>query len=288
MDDGVFIRLADEHFLVNTTSGHADRIAAWLEEWHQCEWPDLDLVLSPVTSQWAVLTLAGPKSRKVLESLPGMIDLSTKNFPHMSFSSGKFEDGTHYRIQRVSFTGEQSYELSVPADRASEFFDRVWQAGEPHDIGLFGAESQMVLRLDKGFLHVGADTDVMTNPFDIGFGRIVANKQGDFIGARSLKRAEDQRADRRQLVGFEIDDGDTTVLAGAHIVTGKGAERRSEGFVTSAFISPTLGKTIGLGLLERGFERKGETIQLYDDDQVVSARIVDTCFYDPDGERMRG
>jgi sarcosine oxidase subunit alpha len=205
----------------------------------------------------------------------------------MSFSSGKFEDGTHYRIQRVSFTGELSYELSVPADRASEFFDRVWQAGEPHGIGLFGAESQMVLRLDKGFLHVGADTDVMTNPFDIGFGRIVENKVGDFIGARSLKRAEDLRADRRQLIGFEIDDGDTTVLAGAHIVTGKGAERRSEGFVTSAFISPTLGKTIGLGLLERGFERKGETIQLYDDDQTVTARIVDTCFYDPDGERMR-
>jgi sarcosine oxidase subunit alpha len=70
-------------------------------------------------------------------------------------------------------------------------------------------------------------------------------------------------------------------------VTGKGEERCSEGFVTSAFISPTLGKTIGLGLLERGFERKGETIQLYDDDQTVTARIVDTCFYDPDGERMR-
>jgi sarcosine oxidase subunit alpha len=288
MDDGVFVRLADEHFLVNTTSAHADRIAAWFEEWHQCEWPDLDLVLSPVTSQWAVLTVAGPKSREVLASLPGMIDLSSKNFPHMSFSSGELEDGTHYRVQRVSFTGEQSYELSVPADRASEFFDRVWQAGEPHGIGLFGAESQMVLRLDKGFLHVGADTDVMTNPFDIGFGRIVENKVGDFIGARSLKRAEDRRSDRRQLIGFEIDDGDTTVLPGAHIVTGKGVERRSEGFVTSAFISPTLGKTIGLGLLERGFERKGETIQLYDDDQTVAARIVDTCFYDPDGERMRG
>jgi len=144
------------------------------------------------------------------------------------------------------------------------------------------------LRLEKGFLHVGADTDGSTNPFDIGFGRIVANKKGDFIGARSLKRAEDKRADRRQLVGFEIVDGDATVVAGAHIVTGSGAERRSEGFVTSACLSPTLGKTIGLGLLERGSQRKGEKIQLYDEGQVVSARIVDACFYDPAGERMRG
>jgi sarcosine oxidase subunit alpha len=288
IDDGVFIRFADEHFLINTTSGHADRIAAWLEEWHQCEWPDLDLVLSPVTSQWAVVTVAGPKAREVLESLPGMLDLSTENLPHMSFATGKFEDGTVYRIQRVSFTGEQSYELNVPADRATDFFERIWQGGEPHDIGLFGAESLMVLRLEKGFLHVGVDTDGSTNPLDIGFARIVANKEGDFIGARSLKRAEDKRADRRQLVGFELDDSDATVLAGAHIVTGNGAERRSEGFVTSACISPTLGKTIGLGLLERGSERGGEKIQLYDDEQVVSARIVDACFYDPDAERMRG
>jgi len=288
IDDGVFVRLADDHFLVNTTSGHADRIAAWLEEWHQCEWPDLDLVMSPVTSQWAVLTVAGPKARAVLESLPGMIDLSTQNFPHMSFASAEFDDGTHYRIQRVSFTGEQSYELNVPANRATEFFDRIWQAGEPHGMGLFGAESQMMLRLDKGFLHVGADTDGSTNPFDIGFGRIVANKKGDFIGARSLKRAEDQRTDRRQLIGFELVDNDATILAGGHIVTGSGADRRSEGFVTSACLSPTLGKTIGLGLLERGFERKGETIQLFDEDKIVSARIVDACFYDPDGERMRG
>ncbi len=288
IDDGVFVRIADEHFLVNTTSGHADRIAAWLEEWHQNQWPDLDLVMSPVTSQWAVLTVAGPKARAVLESLPGMIDLTTENFPHMSFASGEFEDGTRYRIQRVSFTGEQSYELNVPANRAAEFFDRVWAAGEPHGIGLFGAESQMMLRLDKGFLHVGADTDGSTNPFDIGFGRIVANKKSDFIGARSLKRAEDKRTDRRQLVGFELEDNEATVLPGAHIVTGNGANRRSEGFATSACLSPTLGKTIGLGLLERGFERKGETIQLFDEDKIVTARVVDTCFYDPEGERMRG
>ncbi len=245
-------------------------------------------MLSQVTSQWAVAIVAGPQARDVLQSLPGMLDLSTENFPHMNFASGEFEDGTHYRVQRVSFTGEQSYELSVPANRATEFFERIWQAGEAYDIGMFGIEALMFLRMEKGFLHVGVDTDGTTNPFDIGFAGIVANKQGDFIGARSLERAEDKRRDRRQLVGFELDESDATVLAGAHIVTGSGAGQRSEGFVTSACDSPTLGKTIGLALLERGFERKGETIRLFDDGQVVSGRIVDACFFDPDGERMRG
>ena len=153
---------------------------------------------------------------------------------------------------------------------------------------MFGIESLMILRMEKGFLHVGVDTDGSTNPFDIGFGGVVAKQEGDFIGARSLMRAEDKRTDRRQLIGFELDDNDATVLAGAHIVTGPGAGRRSEGFVTSACSSPTLGKTIGLGLLDGGFDRHGETIQLFDDDRVVAARVVEACFYDPDAERMRG
>ena len=288
IDDGVFIRIAEDHFLINPTSGNADRIASWLEEWHQCEWPDLDLVMIPVTAQWAVVTVAGPKARAVLTSLPGMPDLSTTSFPHMSFASGEFDDGTPYRIQRVSFTGEQSYELSVPANRASEFFERIWRAGESHGIGLFGAESLMILRLEKGFLHVGGDTDVTTNPLDIGFGAILANKKGDFVGARSLQRAEDRRVDRRQLIGFEVVDKSTSVLPGAHVVTGNGTSRRSEGFVTSACKSPTLGNTIGLALLERGFERGGEKIVLFDQGKELTATIVDACFYDPQGERMRG
>lgn len=287
-DDGVFIKLADDHFLINTTSAHADRIAAWLEEWHQCEWPELNIVMIPVTSQWAVVNLAGPKARDVLTSLPGMLDLSTEAFPHMSFASGQFGDGTPYRIQRVSFTGEQSYELSVPANKATTYFEQLLEIGQPHDIGLFGAESLTVLRLEKGFLHVGGDTDGVTNPLDVGFGRIIENKKHDFVGARSLKRPEDSRSDRRQLIGFETIDPSATVLPGAHVVTGSGASRRSEGFVTSACMSPTLEKTIGLGLLERGFERKGEEIQIYDEGKLVVGRIVDSCFYDPDGNRMRG
>jgi len=288
IDDGVFVRLAEDHFLINTTSGHADRIAGWLEEWHQCEWPDLDLVMSPVTAQWAVVTVAGPNARALLAELPGMTDLSPDEFPHMSFASGVFDDGTPYRIERVSFTGELSYELNVPANHATDFFERIWRAGEAHGIGLFGAESLMVLRLEKGFLHVGGDTDGSTNPFDVGFGRIVTNKKSDFIGARSLQRAEDKRADRRQLIGFEVANKSATVLSGAHIVTGDGAKQRSEGFVTSACRSPTLGKTIGLGLLERGFERMGEDITLFDEGARVTARIVDATFFDPQGERMRG
>ena len=287
IDDGVFARMAEDHFLVNTTSGNAERIAGWLEEWHQCELFDLRVVLSNVTSQWAVATLAGPRARAVLQSLPGLIDLSTTNFPHMSFAEGRLADGTPYRLQRVSFTGEQSYELSVPSDCAVSILDRLRPVGGSHEVVPIGVEALMVLRTEKGFVHVGVDTDGTTNPLDIGFGAVVERKGRDFIGARSLARPNDRRADRRQLVGFEPLESNASVQAGAHFVTGGNGGRRSEGFVTSACASPTLGRTIGIGLIEGGFGRQGEEVLVYDNGRNIPARIVDPCFYDPSGKRMR-
>ena len=286
IDDGVFVRLADDHFLVNTTSGAADRIAAWLEEWRQCEYPHLQVIINAVTSQWGVITLAGPRARDVLSLLPGVTDLSTGSLPHMSYTDGTLDDGTPYRLQRVSFSGELSYELSVPADVAERYFDTLFQHGQEYDIAPVGIEAILVLRTEKGYLHVGVDTDGMTNPMDIGFGGIVANKGRDFVGARSLSRASDQADDRRHLVGFEV-EGDGHFEAGAHFLAQNGEGRRSAGFVTTAYRSPTLGKLIGLGLLERGRERLGEEVDVFDDGQITKARLVDACFYDPDGERMR-
>ncbi len=293
IDDGVFARLAEDRFLVNTTSGNAERIAAWLEEWRQCEFFDMHLVLSDVTSQWAVATLAGPGARAVLASLPGLIDLSTENLPHMSFAAGRMADGMPYRLQRVSFSGEQSYEFSVPADCAVPIFDRLLSEAALHDVVPIGVEALMVLRTEKGFVHVGVDTDGTTNPLDIGFASVVERKGRDFIGARSLERPNDRRPDRRQLVGFEPVDPQASVEAGAHVVIGNGVAGRregggrSEGFVTSACESPTLGRTICIGLLEGGFERGNEVVNLYDRGRLVPARVVRPCFFDPSGERMR-
>ncbi len=287
IDDGVFVRMGEDHFLVNTTSSNAERIAAWLEEWHQCEFFNMRLVLSNVTSQWAVATLAGPDARAVLQSLPGLIDLSTASFPHMSFAAGRLADGMPYRLQRVSFSGEQSYELSVPSNRSVSIFERLQAAAGPGNLVPIGVEALMVLRTEKGFVHVGVDTDGTTNPLDIGFGPVIDRKRRDFIGARSLERPYDRRADRRQLVGFEPLEQNTSVAAGAHFVTGNRGGRRSEGFVTSACDSPTLGTTIGIGLIEGGFGRKGEEVLVYDNGRDIPARIVDPCFYDPAGERMR-
>lgn len=287
MDDGVFVCMAPEHYLVCTTSGGADRIAAWLDEWQQCEWPDLRVVLLNVTTQWAVLTLAGPRARQLLSSLESGLDFSAAAFPHMSFRAGRLA-GHPVRVQRVSYSGETSYEVSVPAGRARALWETLVAAGEPLGLEPIGVEALMVLRTEKGFLHVGSDTDGTTNPLDVGFGGIIAKKMGDFVGRRSLQRPHDRRPDRRQFVGLEPVSASDRLVAGAHLVGREGGRRRSEGFVTSACLSPTLGRSIGLGLLERGFSRKGETVTVFDEGRTFEARVVDPAFYDPKGERMNG
>jgi sarcosine oxidase subunit alpha len=126
----------------------------------------------------------------------------------------------------------------------------------------------------------------MTNALDVGFAGIVAKKQTDFVGKRSLLRAEDQRKDRRQFVGFEPINENENLQPGAHFVMSNDQGRRSQGIVTSACFSPTLERVIGLGLLERGFERKGETVSVFDNGRTFDVRITDPAFYDPSGENM--
>jgi sarcosine oxidase subunit alpha len=287
LDDGVFVCIAPGHYLICPTSGGAERIAAWLDEWHQCEWPDLRLVISPVTTQWAVCTVTGPRARDVVKSLDCDIDFSPEALPHLAFAQGRWQ-GRPMRVQRVSFSGEMTFEISVPARSAPALFEQVSRAGEPHGIVPFGVEALLLMRTEKGFIHVGVDSDGTTNPVDLGFGAVVARKQGDFVGRRSLARAHDRSEDRRQLVGIEPLNARDVLVAGAHLVETANGKRRSAGFVTSACASPTLGRSIGLALLERGFKRKGESVTVFDAGKEFAARVVAPAFYDPTGERMNG
>jgi sarcosine oxidase subunit alpha len=287
MDDGVFARLDEDHYLITTTAANADQVTAWLDEWHQCEWPDLELVIAPVTTQWAVLTLAGPNARALLCGFECDIDLSADAMPHMSIRAGTLE-GRPVRMQRVSFTGEASYEVGIPADGAEALLEEFTSKGIAHGLTPTGIEAILILRMEKGYLHVGSDTDGTTNPYDVGFGALVEKKQTDYVGKRSLGRSHDVDPDRRRLVGIEAEDGHIAFRAGAHIVSAATGSRRSEGFVTSACVSPTFGKPIGLAMLKRGTERKGEIVHLFDEGRLSRVRIVEPVFYDPGGERLHG
>jgi sarcosine oxidase subunit alpha len=283
IDDGTVARLVGDRFVVTTTSGGASRIALWLEEWRQCEWPDLKVFVTPVTTQWATVALAGPRAREVLARFETDIALDAASFPHMSVREGRLA-GVPVRLYRVSFSGELGFEINVPARYGASLWRELLAVGADFGIVPYGIETLLLLRLEKGFLHVGVDTDGTTAPADIGFGDVAARKKSDFIGKRSLSRADNLRSDRPQLVGLSADD--TKVLvAGAHLRL-PGTSEGSDGWVTSAGVSPALRRPIALALLRGGRARLGETITVHDLDRQCTATVVKPAFYDPEGKRV--
>jgi sarcosine oxidase subunit alpha len=283
IDDGTVGRLGREHFLVTTTSGGASRVAAWLEEWRQCEWPDLQVFVTPVTTQWATFAIAGPRARQLLARFRTDIAFDWRSMPHMSLREGRFA-GVAARLYRVSFSGELGYEINVPARYGAALWTEILKAGADFGVMPYGVETVLLLRLEKGYLHVGVDTDGTTAPADVGWGAVAAKRKTDFIGKRSLARPDNQRADRLQLVG--VTDAEASVLLpGAHLRL-TGTVEGTDGWVTSASHSPALGKTIALALLRGGRARHGEKVTVHDLDRRCEATIVSPTFLDPEGKRL--
>jgi sarcosine oxidase subunit alpha len=283
IDDGTIARLGPGRFVVTTTSGGATRIAAWLEEWRQCEWPQMKVFVVPVTTQWAAIALSGPCARDVLSCFETDIAIDAESLPHMSVREGRFA-GVETRLYRVSFSGELGYEIHVPARYGNALWEALMSAGAGTGIAPYGIETLLLLRLEKGFLHVGVDTDSTSTPADVGWGDVAARKAADFIGKRSLGRTDNRRADRLQLIGLTA-AGPDLLQPGAHLRFA-GTTEGSDGWVTSAAMSPNLDRPIALALLRGGRARLGETVTVHDLDRQGPATVVPTSFYDPEGERL--
>ena len=285
-DDGVTVRLADDHFLMHTTSGGAARVMAWLENWLQTEWPELRVYCNSVTEQWATASISGPKARALLSELCDDVDLSPEAFPFMSLREGTVA-GLAARINRVSFTGESAFEVNVPAHYGLALWEALMEAGDKHGITPFGTETMHVLRAEKGFIIAGQDTDGTMNPFDLGLGGMVAGHK-DFIGKRSMQRPDGQRPDRKHLVGLLTETPDEVLPEGGQIVEqpGQRVPVPMLGHVTSSYWSENLGHSIALALVKGGRERTGGTVYVQLATKAVKCKVVQPQFYDPDGSRM--
>ena len=286
MDDGVSTRLAEDRFYMTTTTGGAANVLSWMEMWAQTEWPQMKVYFTSVTDQWAVMSVAGPNSRKVVEKICSDIDFDAQEFPFMSMREGTAA-GVKARVFRISFSGELAYEISVPANHGRHVWDAVMEAGKEFDITPYGTETMHVLRAEKGFIIVGQDTDGSMTPVDLGMDWVIS-KTKDFLGRRSLNRSDSVRDHRKQLVGLTSKDGKTVLPEGAQLVNDPSAEVPVPmlGHVTSSYYSSVLKKPIAMGVVKGGFSRMGGVIYASTlDGSVVELEITSAVFYDPDGEK---
>ena len=287
-DDGVVARLSEDSFLCHTTSGGADRIHAWMEDWLQCEWWDWKVHVVNLTEQFAQIAVVGPNARKVLEKMGTDIDLSREALPFMDWREGTV-GGVRARVFRISFSGELSYEVAVPASQGQAFWTAVAEAGADFGIMPYGTEALHVMRAEKGFIMIGDETDGTIIPQDLNLHWAISKKKEDFLGKRGMERSNMISPDRWKLVGIEtldgsvLEDGALAPLPG----TNANGQRETQGRITSSYFSPTLGKGIAMALVHRGPDRMGDEIEFQGKGGArVKARIVDPVFYDKDGEKQ--
>ncbi len=285
LDDGVVLRLDAHRWLLSTSTGHADAVNQHMEKLLQTEFPDWQVMITTVTSQWNNATICGPRSRDVIRALGTDIDLSPEALPFMSFCDGTVA-GFPARIVRVSFTGELSYEVNVAPRHMAAMWDKVMEAGAPFGILPVGSESSHVLRVEKGFLSLGHEVDGTVDAYDLGMGWAMSKKKADYTGKRSVMLRRASGRVRRELVGILPVDPDRQIPEGAPLTPG-GRKEATEGLVTACVWSVVNNRWVGLALLENGHSRHGEIAHVRMKDDVIPITITKPVFHDPEGKLMR-
>ncbi|MEO9517819.1 MAG: sarcosine oxidase subunit alpha family protein [Paracoccaceae bacterium] len=288
MDDGTAARLAENHFVVTTTTANALPVYRHMEFVRQCLFPDMDVQLISTTEAWAQYAVAGPNSRNVLQKIVDQ-DISNEAFPFMACANTTVCDGMRARLFRISFSGELAYEIAVPTAYGDALMRKIMEVGAEYNITPYGTEALGVMRIEKGHA-AGNELNGTTTAQNLGMGRMVSKKK-DSIGSTLSEREGLNMPDDLRQIGIKPVDPEASVPAGAHLMALKGPidAASDQGYVTSACYSPNLGHAIALGFLKNGSERMGERMRLVSPLTQVETEveIVSAHFIDPEGGRLR-
>jgi len=290
LDDGTVSRLADDRYLMTTTTANAGRVFQHMQFCHQVLWPELDVQFVSATDQWAQFSIAGPNARQALRAVVDrQFDIGNAAFPYMAAGEVAVCGGVPARLYRISFSGELAYEIGVPARYGDAFARLLIRAGAPFGMAPYGTEALSTMRIEKGHV-AGNELDGRTTARDLGLGRMMSTKK-DYIGRVLAGRPALTAADRMSVIGFKPVDPAQRLRAGAHLVA-RDAEldaANDQGVMTSVAFSPSLDRWIGLGLMQRGPQRLGERMLAADPVRgaPVEVEVCATCFVDPAGERLR-
>ena len=279
-EDGTLSHIADGRYFISTTTGNAEAIHNNFRWWITTD--GFNVHVKDLGASLAAVNVTGPKAREMLQPLVD-IDLSNEAFPYMSCGLARIEKVPVY-LFRIGFTGEIGYEIHYPAEYGESMWDFLLEKGQPFGMKPFGVETQRVLRLEKGHILVGVDTDALSTPYAAGAGFTVKDDKPNFIGRSFLAHFKD-RGIEEQLISYKLapgmpvpDDG-VVILDRGEII----------GRVTSSRMSPVLGHGIGLGWVKASHAKPGTkvSIRLASGQDVVGEVLDGHAAYDAKGERLR-
>lgn len=285
VDDGVVTKVGENDYYFTASTGRAGGTIEWFR--YHTRFDGWNFHMVNLTDTLAAINLAGPRSRDVLAKLTDA-DISNEAFPYMGYREITLAGRIPARALRVGFVGELSYELHFPASYGQTVWEWLMEAGKEFGIRPFGLEAQFALRLEKGHIIIGQETEQRVNLLDLGLGFLWdrKDKAGKKVGAPALSFTEEQ-TDRLKLVGFRMNDPSKTPGDGSIVYEGKDVV----GFVCTSRFSKTLGQSIGMALVRQDLAREGGRLNIYQNDSNrplrYTATVAPTPFYDPEGNRLK-
>jgi sarcosine oxidase subunit alpha len=186
------------------------------------------------------------------------------------------------RLLRIGFVGELGYEIHCPSAYAGHLWEALVEAGPEFGLKPFGVEAQRILRLEKGHLIIGQDSDALSNPLEAGLEWMVRFEKPVFVGREPLRRLKEM-GPRSRLVGFFMEGKDEVPSEGCQVVE----QGRPVGRITSARYSPTLQRVLGLAWVPVAGSAVGQRFLIRWNGSDVAAVVAGLPFYDPEGKRQK-
>ena len=283
IDDGVVVKRGENDYYFTTSTGRVGNTVEWFR--YHTRYDGWDFNMVNLTDAFGVINLAGPNARKVLEKVADT-DVSNEAFPFIGYREFTINTEIPVRGLRLGFVGELSYELHVPSSYMQSLWGLVAEAGKLFDIQNFGLEAQNVLRMEKGHIIIGSESEQRTTLHDVGLSFLWdRNKtEAKTVGAVALKQTEKQEG-RLTLAGFKMENPSHTPKDGSIIV-----DSSIRGYVCIARFSFVLKESIGLAFVDSPLAKEGTRLQIYEDEckgQHLYGTVVPTPFYDPEGKKLR-
>lgn len=284
IDDGVVVKRGDNDYYFTTSTARAGATVAWIR--YHTRYDNWRFHLVNLTDAFGVINLAGPKAREVLYRITDA-DISSEAFQYAGYREFIIQKTIPVRVMRLGFVGELSYEIHIPASQTATVWHLLIKAGREFGIRPFGLEAQNVLRLEKGHIIIGSETEQRTTLHDLGLGALWYRDKPavKMVGAAALRQTEHQK-ERLKLVGIRMADPNSRPPRdGSPIV-----DNRVCGYVCTARYSNQLQAAIGMALVEDGYAHRGTLLAVFEDGcegNLLEAVVSDMPFYDPSGRRMK-
>jgi len=256
IDDGVITRRGVNDYYLTTSTGRSGVTVEWIR--YHTRYDGWDFHIVNLTEVYGAINLAGPRAREVFQKITDT-NLSNEAFPFMGYREFTLKDTVPVRVMRLGFVGELSYEIHIPASYTQTVWEWLLGAGEEFGICPFGLEAQNALRLEKGHVIIGQESEIRTTLHDLGLGFLLYRKkhEANTVGVFALKNTEYQQG-RLKLVGFKMDSPLKTPHDGSVVV-----DSEIRGYICTARYSYTLGESIGLALVESHLAKKGTQLEIF-------------------------